>query len=191
MGKNHAKKKNKNKKKTASNVLASETLARCFEIFTRNLQRKGSRADGNIFWIYFNAYSCTSRRLGAVYCETGSDPCGDTFFGQAHKELSGSFDFRCTKISPNCGRSSWRFERLWAACHCWLSLKPVVFFHLEGSVSNWFNHPVTEPIANLYHINSVKRHSRVEAADFEKNSKQRGSSKRNNWNMLGVLWLLW
>ena len=157
--------------KMFSNVPSSETLAECFETFSRNLQGKGSRADGNIFWTCFNDYSCRSRRLGAICWETRTDSRGDTFFGQAHKEPSvGSFNFRFTKISYNCGRSLWRFERLWVACNCRLSLKPAVFFHFEGSINNWFNHQVIELIA-------TKCRHRLEAANLWEKLKTVGILK--------------
>ena len=147
-------KKMPNENKMFRNVIASETLARCFKILSRNLQGKRSRADSNMFWKYFDAYFCRSRRLGAICWETGTDPCGDTFFGQAHNEPSvGSFDCRCKKISHNCWRSLWRFERLWAAYHCRHSLKPVVVFHFDGS--NWLNHQVIERIANFTPLNAA------------------------------------
>ena len=41
-----------NENKMFSNVLASETLARCFKILSRNLQGKRSRAGGNILNIF-------------------------------------------------------------------------------------------------------------------------------------------
>ena len=132
MGKNPAK-----RKKKFSNVLALETFSQVFWKYSAEIFKGKGRGqpDGNIFWIYLNAYSFRSRRLGTICLETGTDPPGDTFFGEAHKEPRvGSFDFRFTKTS-NCRRCLRCSERVWTAFGCRLALKSVVFFYLEGSVS--------------------------------------------------------